>query len=597
MHTPCTIGRRPTALPVNSPAVGHLGPVVFLLAAWAMQCCALDSTELRNTYDATIAPFFISAGEDSTGFGKFEEYLDSLAVPDRYAAFDIVRRSMVDSCAEKANVDQLEYILLHKFFGLYLRFWNPYYYTDPAFLRYATAKVTILDTAKFGFPYFFYYDTPYFTRRSITRQLGDLTLVDESNRAEFALFTCAAFVDSVATFVQSSRAYPDVYREDLCWMSFLVEILEGEEVTEPSDWEISVKREDPGVELVNVSQSSDGTMYICGSAGFVASSSDNGLSWVRWPETFGDSTIAKVAFANDTVGYALTSGDGDGTPVFKGKLYETTDGGETWRVPVPFQEMGCNDFVVIDTTTVVVTSRDEVWTSRPGESGWTGRPAGGLGLYNMGGGIVFSYEPGLHVSHDFGHSWTTLAENPWEEYGLSVRGIRFFDENRGLAFGHRGALFLSTDGGRSWSRVFIPFAGEIVTVNILDDMTAVALGEPFAFFVTEDGGATWSYDSLLLFRSVTAGCVTNRGELWYTTKRGAVFVLTNAAVFRREQDPGNPGLTFPSERAVSATFPPRHLPLGSYMLRLDGRRVVQPAHGVFIIAGLKGAGYRRTVRF
>jgi photosystem II stability/assembly factor-like uncharacterized protein len=165
-----------------------------------------------------------------------------------------------------------------------------------------------------------------------------------------------------------------------------------------------------------------------------------------------------------------------------GRIYQTLDGGLTWRLQFRNQVRGAffdcfaffsrNNGIAlsdpVDRRYLLVTYRDTTWTQLPvanrpladsaeaafASSGTCVTIAGNRALFATGGGETAR----VFWSDDGGNTWTpTLTPVPAGSASAGIFSMTFRDENNGIAIGgdyqrpqHEARLALTTDGGRTW---------------------------------------------------------------------------------------------------------------------------------------------------
>ena len=150
------------------------------------------------------------------------------------------------------------------------------------------------------------------------------------------------------------------------------------------------------------------------------------------------------------------------------RIYESTDGGSTWR---QLSRLGTTDDLVVDHIIV-----DSANTAVVYAAAWAlDRPGGGL-----------------WVSRDGGRNWTESA-------GLHGQSIRAFVQAPSgpaiLIAGTLEGVFRSNDGGDSWTQISPPGSREIHEVESLavdpSNADIVYAGTWHLPWKTSDGGKTW----------------------------------------------------------------------------------------------------------
>jgi photosystem II stability/assembly factor-like uncharacterized protein len=179
-----------------------------------------------------------------------------------------------------------------------------------------------------------------------------------------------------------------------------------------------------------------------------------------------------------------------------GVLYESSDGGRSWRA------------------------------NPTGDRDW-GRGYEPIQFFDRRRGIVGGGRVVLQTE-DAGHTWsaTDLGE------GVVIRGLHFADAMNSWAVGHEGAIFRTTDGGKHWSRR-TPFTpNRLRSVHFLSANHGFIAGdanvEPGSLWETFDGGESWRIvpgdhgDMHRIFRSPRA--------VWAVGKSGTILTMRTDAL-------------------------------------------------------------------
>jgi photosystem II stability/assembly factor-like uncharacterized protein len=255
-----------------------------------------------------------------------------------------------------------------------------------------------------------------------------------------------------------------------------------------------------GVDLVAVFFTSDRTGWIAGDGGYLASTTDGGTTWAKYPLGTTED-INEIYFRNDDNGYLVagrrmfitrdagrTWSETDliqpgtikrGTPellsirfagkkigVAVGSIYtgdivvdslvvRTDDGGETWRrVTVPSKvELYHLDFTDSDHVWIV-GDKGTVLASTDGGQSFVLQPTGvSRALFNVdfrdndngyavgGGGTILRTENG-------GSTWERVGNS----YPETLKRVDFADDKNGWIVGYGGSILRSGDKGRTWVR-------------------------------------------------------------------------------------------------------------------------------------------------
>jgi photosystem II stability/assembly factor-like uncharacterized protein len=184
-------------------------------------------------------------------------------------------------------------------------------------------------------------------------------------------------------------------------------------------------------------------------AGLLVSTSLIAQDWLIVKAFQPAQTLHSIKFANDSVGYTVSSLYGGST----NNIHKTTDGGETWID----QSSGHSATRFKD---IYIVSEDTVFM------------CGNYGL------VIHTFDGGENWISD-----TVAAE------GDHLFGIDFVGHT-GYVCGNSGAIYKTTDLGETWAQVDPPFLTAIEEIYLLNEDFGFICGLNFIYY-TDDGGNSW----------------------------------------------------------------------------------------------------------
>ncbi len=243
----------------------------------------------------------------------------------------------------------------------------------------------------------------------------------------------------------------------------------------------------PGVKYA-VDFHGDNTVLINGGRGYLAKSSNAGLSFTEMGYRFTSSTINDIAFADAFTGFVC------GTAGFIGK---TTDGGLTWetlRVP---NGRKINEITVPNHNTIYgACDSSRIVMSKDGGLTWT--------EYSAGLGNTTQFIAIDHASPDIVMTTgsngiilkTTDGGGTWAQFNLPSStlawDIDIVDTTYAWICGTGETIFRTTDGGATWVQQFSAGGLGSYGVSFVDTRTGFVAGTSGNTYWTTDGGATWT---------------------------------------------------------------------------------------------------------
>ena len=267
-----------------------------------------------------------------------------------------------------------------------------------------------------------------------------------------------------------------------------------------SGWATS-RAQAPG-DLVAVYFTSDREGWIAGDSGYLASTSDGGATWTRFPlDTSED--INEIYFRNDDNGY-LVAGR---------VMFITRDAGKTWRQTKLFEagdiKRGTPEFLsirfagkkvglAIGSIWQRIGKEDVVVDSlvmRTDDGGDTWRRVNvpsKVELYHLDftdtSHAWIAGDKGLILaSLDGGLTWHAQTSG----VARALFNVDFRDDNNGYAVGGGGTILRTENGGAAWEKVNNPYTETLMRVDFADDKNGWIVGYGGSVLRSSDKGRTW----------------------------------------------------------------------------------------------------------
>lgn len=256
------------------------------------------------------------------------------------------------------------------------------------------------------------------------------------------------------------------------------------------------------VDLVAVFFTSFDRGWIAGDNGFLASTTDGGRTWTKYPLNATED-INEIYFRNDDNGY-LVAGR---------KIFITRDAGLTWQetriyrsgafgagspefLSIRFSDKkhgyavgsvlrrSGGDEVVIDSLLMRTEDGGDTWQriKVPTKSelfhiDFSGNSHGWI----VGdGGVILA-------STDEGRIWTKQVSGT----ALPLYNVDFRDDNEGYIVGKAGTILRTSNGGVTWEKVSTNFKDTLMRVDFADDKNGWIVGYKGEILRSNDKGRTW----------------------------------------------------------------------------------------------------------
>lgn len=255
-------------------------------------------------------------------------------------------------------------------------------------------------------------------------------------------------------------------------------------------------------DLVAVYFTSSSKGWIAGDGGYLASTTDGGKSWTKYPLNTTED-INEIYFRNDDNGY-LVAGR---------KMFITRDAGRTWQdirisrigefgaatpeflsirfsdkkrgyvIGSVFRHVGDDD-VVVDSLLMRTEDGGETWRriSLP-----TKKELFHLDFNGNSHGWIVGADGLILATTDEGLTWTIQSSG----VSRALFNIDFRDDDNGYAVGGGGTILRTTDGGSVWEKVTTNFTDTLKRIDFADDKNGWIVGYGGSILRSNDKGKTW----------------------------------------------------------------------------------------------------------
>ncbi|CAN5511369.1 YCF48-related protein [soil metagenome] len=242
--------------------------------------------------------------------------------------------------------------------------------------------------------------------------------------------------------------------------------------------------------------------WVAGDGGFLASTTDGGKTWTKYPLNT-EEDINEIYFRNDDNGY-LVAGR---------KMFITNDAGRTWQETRIYRigEFGAGtpeflsirfsdkkrgyaigsvlrksgvDEIVVDSLVMRTDDGGDSWrrinVPTKTELFHVDFNGNSRGWIVGDGGVILATE-------DEGKTWklqSSLTNAP-------LYNVDFRDDSEGYVVGKSGTILRTSNGGKSWERVPTNFNDTLMRVDFADDKNGWIVGYNGSILRSTDKGRTW----------------------------------------------------------------------------------------------------------
>lgn len=257
-----------------------------------------------------------------------------------------------------------------------------------------------------------------------------------------------------------------------------------------------------GADLVAVFFTSSDKGWIAGDNGYLASTTDGGQTWTKYPLNTTED-INEIYFRNDDNGYLVAgrkmfitrdagkswqetriyrSGEfGSGTPEFLSIRFSDKKRG--YAIGSILRRKGADD-IVVDSLLMRTEDGGDTWQriTVPTKTelfhlDFSGNSHGWI----VGdGGVILA-------TTDSGTTWTKQTSGT----SLPLYNIDFRDDNDGYVVGKSGTILRTSNGGTTWEKVSTNFNETFMRVDFADDKNGWIVGYKGDILRSNDKGKTW----------------------------------------------------------------------------------------------------------
>ncbi|MBW7873744.1 MAG: T9SS type A sorting domain-containing protein [Ignavibacteria bacterium] len=239
------------------------------------------------------------------------------------------------------------------------------------------------------------------------------------------------------------------------------------------------------ITLYSVSFPSSSVGYAAGSGGTILKTTNSGLNWEPTTSSPSSLDLTKVQFISETVGFVNVK--------LKGKIFKTTNGGNSWSLFAESSSGFVNDFVMTGENNGFYITQGKgfgrITNGIPGETS----PFEDYQIPT----VVDFFNASIGIVAGSGYAFrTTDGGSTWEKdngsFDIIPSAVKYFTASKITAVTGGGGIYVSTDNGVSWQATPIPGTPTLNTVVFRDGTGGIVLGGKGVTVITTNGGSNWS---------------------------------------------------------------------------------------------------------
>ncbi len=264
-------------------------------------------------------------------------------------------------------------------------------------------------------------------------------------------------------------------------------------------------------------------------SGKVFKTTDKGETWTDIRTDTDWLEIDEVWFTSSTMGFIVQNFGGYLSAPKTGKIKKTTDGGATWTLVFSITDYEFQDIAFADANNGWAVTRSHIYKTNDGGAVWTEQTATTTGYRKIS--IIDANNvhilTGPHLSQQTIIVKTTNGGTDWADVIVSGTTSEFLDvdfvsNTQAWASGWNGKIFKTTDGV-NYTVTETGYSAGLNYLDFINDLQGITVSASGLILRTEDGGTTWTEDE-----------ITNDGLLgiFYIDDATAVAVGYNGTILK-----------------------------------------------------------------
>ncbi|MBE2279661.1 MAG: T9SS type A sorting domain-containing protein [Ignavibacteriaceae bacterium] len=279
----------------------------------------------------------------------------------------------------------------------------------------------------------------------------------------------------------------------------------------------------------------DEPIFVGGSSGDMAISTDNGTSWTLLNKNVTLTAFRRIQFISPTVGFAVggTATEAPGN----GLIFKTVDAGLTWTALTPVNYLVYSQYWINESTGFVGTRGPTgLFKTTDGGQSWTGTNTGSgatttilydINFTDANNGIVVYANGTSSRTNDGGNSWASVTTN----FATSTIYDIATTSNAIYIAGGSSKVGKSTDGGATFVQTAVPVSAvTLYSIDFANENLGFIAGSTGRIFRTTDAGATWTLQTTPTTSTLYSVKAVSSNIIWAAGASGTTIYSTDAGV-------------------------------------------------------------------
>lgn len=270
--------------------------------------------------------------------------------------------------------------------------------------------------------------------------------------------------------------------------------------------------------------------------GKIFTTADGGQTWTESFALEGRKDFKSVAFADENNLWAV--GNDHYTGDERWLIYHSSDQGETWTKIDPgfevYEQLEYLEQVqFLDAQTGFIKAEDQLIKTTDGGTNWTAlAEPESISYYDFETIQFLDEQHGwmagselIAKTTDGGTTWEIVYEQ--DSMSPEITNIQFLSTDLGYVIQERGDMMKTTDGGENWTELSTFISFDLNDLHFISADTGFIVGDGGRILTTVDGGEEFSSNYNMTSKDLTTAYFINSNIGWIGGRKGTLLATTN----------------------------------------------------------------------